>query len=50
MKTRLFQVVLDGTATRFTFDKTQKVQLVDKIVELQEQFPNAKVTFLIVDL
>jgi hypothetical protein len=46
----LFQVVLDGTATRFTFDKTQKVELVDKMVELQEQFPKAKVTFLTVNL
>ena len=48
--TRLFQVVLDGTATGFTFDRTEKVKLVDKMVELQEQFPNASVTFLTVDL
>ena len=47
---RLFQVVLDGTATRFTFDRTEKVQLVDKMVELQKQFPKAKVTFLTIDL
>lgn len=47
---RLFQVVLDGTATRFTFDKTQKVELIDKMVKLQKQFPKAKVTFLTVNL
>jgi hypothetical protein len=45
---KLFQVVLDGKATKFTF--TDKVELVDKMVELQEQFPKAKVTFLVVDL
>ena len=45
---KLFQIVLDGTATKFTF--TDKVELVDKMVELQEQFPKAKVTFLVVDL
>ena len=48
--TRLFQVVLDGTATEFTFDRTEKVKLVDKMVELQEQFPKSKVTFLKIDL
>jgi len=48
--TRLFQVVLDGKATKFTFDQTDKVKLVDKMVELQEQFPKAKVTFLTFDI
>lgn len=45
---KLFQVVLDGKATKFTFD--DKVELVDKMVELQQQFPKARVTFLVVDL
>ena len=47
---QLFQVVLDGTATKFNFDRTEKVQLVDKMVELQKQFPKAKVTFLTINL
>jgi len=50
MKTVLFQVVVNKLATKFTFDQTQKSELVDKMVELQKEFPKSTVTFLTVDL
>ena len=50
MKTKLFQVVVNNLATKFVFDLTQKVELVDKMVELQKEMPQSKVTFLKVEL
>ena len=50
MKTKLFQVVVNNLATKFVFNLTQKVELVDKMVELQKEMPRAKVTFLKVEL
>ena len=46
----IFQVVLDGTATRFNFSIKEKSELVDKMRELQKQFTESVVTFLEIDL
>ena len=43
-----FQVVLDGTVTRFNF--SDKVELVNKMVELQVELTQSVVTFLTVEL
>ena len=49
MKTKLFQVVVNNLATKFVFDLTQKVELVDKMVELQKGTHDV-VTFLKINL
>ena len=46
----LFQIVVNNLATKFTFSFSEKSKLVDKMVELQEEFPQSKITFLKIEL
>jgi hypothetical protein len=46
----LFQIVVNNLATKFTFSFSEKSKLVDKMVELQNEFPKSKVTFLKIEL
>jgi len=45
---KLFQIVINGQATRFVF--SDKVQLVDKMIDLQKSFEQGSITFLIIEL
>ena len=42
----VFQIVVNNLATKFTFGNSEKDELVNKMVELQEEFPKSKITFL----
>lgn len=50
MKTKLFQIVVNHLATKYIFDLTQKEELVDKMIELQKQYPLSKITFLTIEI
>ena len=47
MKT-LFQIVINHQATKFVF--TDRLELIDKMIELQKSFITDTVTFLIIEL
>ena len=42
----VFQIVVNNLATKFTFSNSEKEELANKMVELQKEFPMAKITFL----
>jgi hypothetical protein len=46
----IFQIVVNNLATKFNFSFSEKSKLVDKMVELQNQFPKSKITFLKIEL
>jgi len=44
----LFQICINNQATKFVF--TDKLLLIDKIIELQRSFVNGSITFIIIDI
>ena len=45
----LLQIVVNNLATKFTFSFSEKEKMVDKMIELQNEFRMAKITFLIIE-
>ena len=50
MKTVLFQVTIDKCATIFTFNRSEKLALINKIIELKKENSKWVVDFLIINL
>ena len=42
----IFQIVIDGTATKYTFSLEGGIKLVEKMVELQLELPKSTITFI----
>ena len=47
---KIFQIVIDGTATKYTFSLEGGINLVEKMVELQDEFPKSVITFITITL
>ena len=45
-----FQIVVNKLATKFIFSESEKSKLIDKMAELQKEFPKSTVTFLTINI
>tara|TARA_Y100000004_G_C8947610_1_gene427021 strand:+ start:721 stop:870 length:150 start_codon:yes stop_codon:yes gene_type:complete len=46
----VFQIVINKLATKFIFSESEKSKLIDKMVELQKEFPKSAITFLTINI
>jgi hypothetical protein len=50
MKIIIYQIVINRLATKYKYDQSQTIDLVEKIIELQKALPKSQISILKIEL